>query len=113
MSYTNSAPDRYVNVSGGPDSPSWKIRYDCDAGFELFGKADRQCAGGEWEEHDEEFVAHCATNVALSKPAEASSEVGAGTASKAVDGRRSTVHEGSKVSWFFLHVLELNRGILK
>ena len=51
----------------------------------------------KWEDHDEEFVAHCATNVALSKPAEASSEVGAGTAAKAVDGRRSTVHEGSKV----------------
>ena len=87
-----------MNVSGGPDSASWKIRYDCDAGFELFGKADRECSDGEWERHDEEFVAHCATNVALSKPAEASSEVGAGTAAKAVDGRRSTVHEGSKVS---------------
>ena len=92
-----NASKRYVNVSGGPDSASWKIRYDCDAGFELFGKADRECAAGQWEEHGAEFAAHCATNVALSKPAEASSEVGAGTAAKAVDGRRSTVHEGNKV----------------
>ena len=59
----------------------------------------------KWEDHDEEFVAHCATNVALSKPAEASSEVGAGTAAKAVDGRRSTVHEGSKVRLQYLDLI--------
>ena len=43
-----------MNVSGGPDSASWKIRYDCDAGFELFGKADRECSdgkGGRKKEH--------------------------------------------------------------
>jgi hypothetical protein len=85
----------YVNVSGGPDSDTWSIRYDCDTGFELFGAADRKCKGGKWVG---EGMPHCATNVAVSKPAKASSEVGAGAASKAVDGRTSTVHEGSKVS---------------
>ncbi len=84
----------YSNVSGGPDGSSWSIAYRCDAGFELFGEAERECEEGEWKGE----APHCATNVAVSKPAKASSEVGAGVASKAVDGRRSTVHEGSKVS---------------
>ena len=74
----------YANVSGGPDSAEWKIRYKCDAGFELFGEDERKCEDGEWEGDDDDLP-HCATNVAVSKPAKASSEVGAGLASKAVD----------------------------
>ncbi len=95
----------YANVSGGAGQPEWTVRYSCDAGYELFGEAERSCEGGEWEfEEDEEeaggvegLPTHCAVNVALGRPASSSSESGAGgAASNAVDGRRATVHEGNK-----------------
>ena len=82
----------YVNVSGGADQNSWKIKYDCDSGFELFGDDVRECRDSKWKGD----LPHCAVNVARYKPASASSVVGGGKAGRAVDGSRSTVHEGSK-----------------
>ena len=81
------------------------LRYSCDPGYELFGSEERSCKDGDWPDDDEEDedddggLPHCAVNVALGKPATASSESSAGgAASNAVDGRRATVHEGNKCS---------------
>lgn len=82
----------YANVTGGLGQDQWKIKYGCDNGFELFGEEYRECQGGKWSDQ----VPHCAVNVALHKPASSSSEVGEAKAGKAVDGRKTTVHEGNK-----------------
>jgi len=80
----------YANVSGGAGRDEWRVRYACDAGYELFGDAERTCKKGEWRGD----APHCAANVALHRPASASSESGSGgRASNAVDGRASPVHE--------------------
>ena len=84
---------KYQNISGGPNdvSGSWKIKYICDSGYELFGDDVRECSEGRWPE---DSLPICAVNVARHKPASASSQKGRGYASNAVDGKSSTVHEG-------------------
>ena len=84
---------KYQNISGGPNdvSGSWKIKYICDSGYELFGDDIRECREGRWPE---DSLPICAVNVARHKPASASSQKGRGYASNAVDGKSSTVHEG-------------------
>lgn len=85
----------YQNISGGPDGPDWKIKYVCDRGYELIGGPEESaCSSGAWPPDKER--PRCAVNVALNKPAAASSETEGGPASNAVDGRTSTVHEGNK-----------------
>ena len=83
---------KYINVTGGPDQPDWKIKYSCDSGYVLFGEPERICADGKWKKN----VPQCAVNVAKYKPASSSSEAKGGEARKAVDGKTSTVHEGDK-----------------
>jgi len=83
----------YQNISGGPDdiSGSWKIKYICDNGYELFGNDIRECRDGRWPKSS---LPICSVNVALHKPASSSSVVNLGYAGNAVDGKSSTVHEG-------------------
>ncbi len=84
----------YVNISGGVGESEWRIKYACDPGYELFGRPERSCEGGEWEK--EEDLPHCAVNVALHKPAMSSSSAGGSRAGAAVDGSATSVHEGSR-----------------
>ena len=93
----------YQNISGGPDDStgSWKIKYICDTGYELFGNDIRECRDGLWPKKS---LPICSVNVARHKPATASSVVNLGHAGNAVDGKSSTVHEG-KVSWIVVYVL--------
>ena len=83
----------YQNISGGPDnlSGSWKIKYICDNGYELFGNDIRECRNGNWPKSS---LPICSVNVARYKPASSSSVVNLGYAGNAVDGKSSTVHEG-------------------
>ena len=83
----------YQNISGGPDdlSGSWKIKYICDNGYELFGNDIRECRNGKWPKKS---LPICSVNVARFKPASSSSVVNLGHAGNAVDGKSSTVHEG-------------------
>ena len=83
----------YQNISGGPDdlSGSWKIKYICDNGYELFGNDIRECRNGNWPKSS---LPICSVNVARFKPASSSSVVNLGHAGNAVDGKSSTVHEG-------------------
>ena len=83
----------YQNISGGPDdlSGSWKIKYICDNGYELFGNDIRECRNGNWPKSS---LPICSVNVARYKPASSSSVVNLGHAGNAVDGKSSTVHEG-------------------
>ena len=83
----------YQNISGGPDdtSGSWKIKYICDNGYELFGNDIRECRDGQWPKKS---LPICSVNVAQYKPATSSSVINLGHAGNAVDGKSSTVHEG-------------------
>lgn len=83
---------KYLNVTGGLDEDNWTIKYICDSGYELFGEESRECQQGQWKGD----LPHCAVNVALNKPATASSQAGKGDPNNGVDGRKSTVHEGDK-----------------
>ncbi|QQP35938.1 Uncharacterized protein FKW44_020889, partial [Caligus rogercresseyi] len=83
----------YTNVSGGADEDLWRILYNCDSGYELFGEKGRDCEDGVWVPED---LPLCSINVARNKPANASSVSGGGLPGNAVDGRSGTVHEGNK-----------------
>ena len=80
----------YTNVTGGLNRSQWSIKYVCDRGYTLFGEASRNCNEGQWKGS----MPVCAVNVALNKPASASSVNNGGKPANAVDGKTSTVHEG-------------------
>ncbi len=100
----------YINVTGGPTSSSWSVKYVCDRGFELFGQESRDCKEGKWKGS----LPTCAVNVALHKPASSSSVNNGGNPENAVDGKTSTVHEGKKCTetksekspWWTVDLLE-------
>ena len=100
----------YTNVTGGPNRPTWTIKYICDRGYTLFGEASRDCLNGKWKGD----LPNCAVNVALHKPASASSVNNGGQPQNAVDGKTSTVHEGKKCTetksekspWWTVDLLE-------
>ncbi|CAB4068107.1 unnamed protein product [Lepeophtheirus salmonis] len=66
----------YRNISGGMEEDSWKISYDCDTGFEMFGEKYRECTEEEW------------------KPEEL--PLGVVTLGTLLMGKTGTVHEGNK-----------------
>ena len=92
----------YQNISGGPGdtSGSWKIKYICDKGYELFGDDIRECRDGRWPKSS---LPICSVNVANHKPATSSSVVNLGHAGNAVDGKSSTVHEGKVNAHFWYY----------
>lgn len=100
----------YVNSSGGADQTQWKVKYICDSGYELFGDDVRECSDGKWKGD----LPTCAVNVAMHKPASSSSTNGGGDANNAVDGKTTTVHEGTKCTetksekspWWTVDLLE-------
>ena len=83
----------YTNVTGGPDRSIWTVKYVCDRGYTLFGEETRDCKDSKWKG----ALPMCAVNVALHKPASASSVHNGGRPGNAVDGKTSTVHEGKKI----------------
>uniref|UniRef100_A0A0K2TM37 Uncharacterized protein n=1 Tax=Lepeophtheirus salmonis TaxID=72036 RepID=A0A0K2TM37_LEPSM len=83
----------YRNISGGMEEDSWKISYDCDTGFEMFGEKYRECTEEEWKPEE---LPLCTINVARDKPTNSSSVSGSGYSGNAVDGKTGTVHEGNK-----------------
>ena len=87
----------YTNITGGPGGSQWVIKYVCDSGYTLFGDAERECKSGQWVGS----LPACAVNVALHKPASASSVNNGGMPKNAVDGKTSTVHEGKILYIFF------------
>jgi len=82
----------YTNVTGGPSRTSWTVKYVCDRGYTLFGEETRLCKDSEWKGS----LPMCLVNVALHKPASASSVTNGGKPGNAVDGKTNTVHEGKK-----------------
>ena len=100
----------YRNLTGGPLTSEWSVQYICDIGYSLFGEDTRFCRDGKWSGD----LPLCAVNVAVDKPAEASSVNNGGRPQNAVDGRTSTVHEGKKCSetqledspWWTVDLLE-------
>ncbi len=82
----------YLNETGGPAGTSWKIKYVCDSGYVLFGEDVRECKDGKWKGQ----LPICAVNVAKNKPASASSVNEGGKPANAVNGKTSSVHEGSQ-----------------
>jgi len=105
----------YLNITGGPDSRQWKIKYNCDSGYELFGEDVAECTDGRWR-WDPDFGSppKCAVNVARNKPASSSSMTSGGHPGNAVDGKVTTVHEGKRCSetksekspWWTVDLLE-------
>ena len=101
----------YLNITGGPDGSAWKIKYNCDSGYELFGEDVAECKDGKWMA---EPMPKCAVNVARNKPATASSQTEGGQPGNAVDGKVTTVHEGKRCSetksekspWWTVDLLE-------
>ena len=83
----------YTNVTGGPSRSSWTVKYVCDRGYTLFGEETRLCKDSEWKGS----LPMCLVNVALHKPASASSVTNGGKPGNAVDGKTNTVHEGKKL----------------
>ena len=83
----------YTNVTGGPARTSWTVKYVCGRGYTLFGEETRLCKDSEWKGS----LPMCLVNVALHKPASASSVTNGGKAGNAVDGKTNTVHEGKKL----------------
>ena len=51
----------------------WKIKYNCDSGYEPFGDDVAECRDGEWTPSTDDLP-KCAVNVAQNKPADASSQ---------------------------------------
>ena len=100
----------YSNLTGGPTSSEWKVKYICDIGYSLFGEETRRCETGKWKGN----LPICAVNVAIHKPASASSVANGGQPQNAVDGKTSTVHEGKKCTetqsekspWWTVDLLE-------
>ena len=84
----------YTNVTGGPNQSAWTIKYVCDRGYTIFGEETRHCKDSKWKG----ALPMCAVNVALHKPASASSVHNGGRPGNAVDGKTSTVHEGRELA---------------
>ena len=100
----------YSNLTGGPTASKWSVQYNCDKDYEIFGEQTRHCVDGKWKGD----LPMCAVNVAIHKPASASSVANGGRPQNAVDGKTSTVHEGKKCTetqsekspWWTVDLLE-------
>ena len=100
----------YSNLTGGPTASKWSVQYNCDKDYEIFGEQTRHCVDGKWKGD----LPMCAINVAIHKPASASSVANGGRPQNAVDGKTSTVHEGKKCTetqsekspWWTVDLLE-------
>ena len=100
----------YSNLTGGPTASKWSVQYNCDKDYEIFGEKTRHCVDGKWKGD----LPICAVNVAIHKPASASSVANGGRPENAVDNKKSTVHEGKKCTetksekspWWTVDLLE-------